>query len=495
MNRQRLQFLLDGHFDQRLSHEEHAEFEQCLLTSPEARDEFWKQAEFHALIRQCAQEGEGAREVQAKPRFQSRPRRSTVRRPVAVSRSPVTSIIRWAALFAMVILVVIWRLGPTKDSRKAVKPICTVTHDAGGRWAGRVQPTVGQPLSAGTYQLNSGLVELTFARGTKAALEGPAIFKIIDDDRLLVSSGTLGAHVPAEHRGFTVQTSAGNIIDLGTRFGIAASASGQVEVDVFDGKVEWKPAETLEAANQEVAGGSGLLIDPRAHSVSAIVSERDRFPQPTRTVQQLLGGGEFEPGTVIGTSGISGVPAVWGGDLCETTAAVEGIRPRQGTGMLRFLRPDSLPLDAPARTRNSEQFQCVDLRPFKELVARGAAKAETSAWFNQAPRGGSGSKRVVLTIASFRGNLKEVGSQWARRQETALSRDEDVLALDSDLTSWQRAEAKVPIPPDADYVVVSIRANIEVSPTGELDRLTANFVDSVSLQLTVPPQGRTAPRR
>jgi hypothetical protein len=52
MDRDRLQFLLQRHFDQMLSAAERAELERMLLTSPGAREAFWETARWHALLRQ-----------------------------------------------------------------------------------------------------------------------------------------------------------------------------------------------------------------------------------------------------------------------------------------------------------------------------------------------------------------------------------------------------------------------------------------------------------
>ena len=50
--------------------------------------------------------------------------------------------------------------------------------------------------------------------------------------------GELVARVPESAVGFTVRTDSVNVVDLGTAFGMNAEASGDVEVQVFQGEVE-----------------------------------------------------------------------------------------------------------------------------------------------------------------------------------------------------------------------------------------------------------------
>src|SRR5437762_11734299 len=64
MDFERLQFLLQRYFDQILTVEERAELGTMLLASARARDEFWEQARWHALIRQWGEAEWGRRDAE-----------------------------------------------------------------------------------------------------------------------------------------------------------------------------------------------------------------------------------------------------------------------------------------------------------------------------------------------------------------------------------------------------------------------------------------------
>ena len=85
--------------------------------------------------------------------------------------------------------------------------------------------------------LTSGLLVLEFESGAQVTLQGPASASPISDNALSLFAGGLTATVPEEARGFAVHTSSGEIIDLGTEFGVFASEDGAVEAHVFKGKV------------------------------------------------------------------------------------------------------------------------------------------------------------------------------------------------------------------------------------------------------------------
>ena len=104
-----------------------------------------------------------------------------------------------------------------------------------------VAPTLGTKLYPGKeLQLEAGLVELTYRKGTKLLLQGPARFKIKDNNSGFLNSGMLTADVPLPAHGFTIQTPVATVVDLGTEFGVSVD-DGTSEVQVFKGKIEVGP--------------------------------------------------------------------------------------------------------------------------------------------------------------------------------------------------------------------------------------------------------------
>jgi hypothetical protein len=133
------------------------------------------------------------------------------------------------------------------------------TSNRGAPIAGVIQPTqptvvatitaVAQPswespgvspnelMGAGrTLALKSGCVELAFGGGARVVVEGPARLTLDSPAQMTLSDGKLAA--TCSRGGFTVCTHSATVVDLGTEFGVATSAAGTTEVEVFKGKVQ-----------------------------------------------------------------------------------------------------------------------------------------------------------------------------------------------------------------------------------------------------------------
>ena len=91
---------------------------------------------------------------------------------------------------------------------------------------------VGQKL-----RLASGRAELYFDKGARAVIQGPAELQIVGELAARVHSGSVRVEVGQDAKGFTIETSAGQIVDLGTEFGVRVEPSGSTELAVFDGAV------------------------------------------------------------------------------------------------------------------------------------------------------------------------------------------------------------------------------------------------------------------
>jgi hypothetical protein len=89
------------------------------------------------------------------------------------------------------------------------------------------------------YELQRGAVEVTYRSGTRLVVEGPATLRIDAADACTLRLGKLTAVVPWSARGFTVETSRGKVVDLGTRFGVEVLRNNQVAVHCFQGKVNY----------------------------------------------------------------------------------------------------------------------------------------------------------------------------------------------------------------------------------------------------------------
>jgi hypothetical protein len=127
-----------------------------------------------------------------------------------------------------------WRVVP-RDGSSTGSP--AATPPAGDADGGELL-RVGDELVAGQQlDLARGLAEITFRSGARVVLNGPAHFTIGSPLGGKLQIGKLTARVPHDAHGFTVSTSAGKVVDMGTEFGVAVAADQTMEVEVFVGEV------------------------------------------------------------------------------------------------------------------------------------------------------------------------------------------------------------------------------------------------------------------
>lgn len=108
-------------------------------------------------------------------------------------------------------------------------------------------------------QLVEGIAEVEFALGARAVIESPARLKVVDANHIVFSEGTIVCHIPESAIGFTVETPSSKLVDLGTEFGIRATAAGETENYVFKGKVRVEPAR---AQSLELSTGEAAVVNP-----------------------------------------------------------------------------------------------------------------------------------------------------------------------------------------------------------------------------------------
>ncbi len=98
-------------------------------------------------------------------------------------------------------------------------------------------PVLNEPLSPGTLKLRSGVAEIEFFQGARLCIEGPAELRVVSAGEAYCTSGRFSAEVPPHARGFRIGTPKGDLVDLGTEFGLDLT-SGTPALHVFKGEVE-----------------------------------------------------------------------------------------------------------------------------------------------------------------------------------------------------------------------------------------------------------------
>jgi hypothetical protein len=114
-------------------------------------------------------------------------------------------------------------------------------------------------LPRGPIRLESGRVEMLFASGGTAVIEGPAVFEPIAANTLRLSEGSVRCRCPKKGTELRVITPATTVTDLGTEFLVSVGANQQTRLAVTEGSVRI-----------DGDGGSRLV-----HEGEAFVIDRD----------------------------------------------------------------------------------------------------------------------------------------------------------------------------------------------------------------------------
>ena len=101
----------------------------------------------------------------------------------------------------------------------------------------------GSAVRTGSYQLDEGLIQITFESGIEVVIEAPASFEIHGPEFMILNEGRLAANVTPEGVGFTVETPDAEVIDYGTEFAIEVVGERSSEIHVFKGEVEVRPKQ------------------------------------------------------------------------------------------------------------------------------------------------------------------------------------------------------------------------------------------------------------
>lgn len=142
-------------------------------------------------------------------------------------------------------------------------------------------PAVNAPLQPGLLRLRSGVVEIEFFQGARLCVEGPAEIQLISAGEAFCRYGRFSAHVPPQARGFRLGTPKGDIVDLGTDFGLDLNEASP-ELHVFEGEVELHQPQTQmrklttgAAAGLEQPGSKRMLVaNAAAFTFSRDLDER-----------------------------------------------------------------------------------------------------------------------------------------------------------------------------------------------------------------------------
>lgn len=184
---------------------------------------------------------------------------------VAACLLVTVSIARWLIVESRLKTALESTAGPTavapvaERTEATAQGIALVTRLVDVAWADDASSSsVGDALSPGLVEIESGLAQIEFFCGATVVLEGPAAIDLQTSTSARLLSGRLRAQVPPAARGFEVHVDEMRVVDLGTEFGISVTPD-KSSVQVFDGEVELHQPD--ENARRVTAGNAVIRSD------------------------------------------------------------------------------------------------------------------------------------------------------------------------------------------------------------------------------------------
>lgn len=220
-------------------------------------------------------------------------------------RSHIKLMLLGSMAAGIVIGAVAWALWPQSAERFSPSGSNIVTRDEATTsaiavltrgvdlvWENSVRaPALNEPLSPGEFKLKSGVAEIEFFQGARLCMEGPATIRLVSAGEAFCTSGRFSAEVPPQARGFRLDTPKGDLVDLGTEFGLDLNSTTP-ELHVFKGEVELHQPQTQvrlfttgQATGLESAGSSQKL----AANPSAFAFSRDLDARVQSSQRQAFG--------------------------------------------------------------------------------------------------------------------------------------------------------------------------------------------------------------
>lgn len=217
-----------------LSEEMSDELAVMLAKHPDASPRLAQHQQMVALL------SEGVLDVAELPTRRTRPWRGSIYAATALALLACVAFV-WQTAFvpgSNAVESIVQNDGTISSDEPVDAGVAVITQTIQARWKSTRDFDVGTSLSPGSFDLNSGVVQLEFYRGAVVVVEGPARFKLLNTERMVCEHGRLRARVPPQADGFTVETARFELVDRGTEFGLNMAADGTAQVDVFEGRVD-----------------------------------------------------------------------------------------------------------------------------------------------------------------------------------------------------------------------------------------------------------------
>jgi hypothetical protein len=196
----------------------------------------------------------------------------------------------------------------------------------------------------------------------------------------------------------------------------------------------------------------------------------------------------FESGPAPLVTGMPQELNLWSGDYSEIVETHEGVKPKDGTKMARVLRSDYDGKTSSKPSKQGDLMRVVDVRPFLREASGGEVVITLSALFNAAPF--PEAERYEGAVYLYA--LGQLGSTEESLLEDALAHSHGgCRSLDRDPATWQRASARLLLPPGTERVLLKVSftpvpaSGKNLSPLPDHVTFAGHFVDDVRASVNI----------
>lgn len=159
------------------------------------------------------------------------------------------------------------------------QPIARLAESSDAHWLGDDGPVVGHEFVEGdSVYLTKGRARISMSSGAEVVLRSPCFVTLAAADRMQLEEGVVTAQVAEWGHGFTVNTSAMSVVDLGTKFAVAADSRGVTEAHVLDGQVRIQPFSSGSSRRSMLlSGGEAYRVETERKVAVRLKANRERY--------------------------------------------------------------------------------------------------------------------------------------------------------------------------------------------------------------------------
>jgi ferric-dicitrate binding protein FerR (iron transport regulator) len=239
--------LLDGH----LSEAERLELNEVLKKDPGARRFYRQQAQLHAELDRAYAGGSIALGMPPVRELAGHPASGGFR-----GYDWMRSIWKLAAAVAVLFGV---GLVLKKGKHDAV---ATLVSSENAAWESVLPTAPHSRLQPGILELKQGMATVRFDSGAAVTMEAPTRLEIVSPMRARLVRGTAVIEAPQTARGFVMEAPTCHAVDLGTKFAMSASASGEESAfEVLSGEIALHPSGSKK--EERLSQGEAATVTAR----------------------------------------------------------------------------------------------------------------------------------------------------------------------------------------------------------------------------------------